>query len=118
MQNVGGTIFAGNGSIVRLESAFIDGGTFNTAGTGGTELGFAGLTVAQIGAYKINIDKNGVYSGFTLSPNSLHPDSVNAFFCDGSGRSISGNMSPDVYIRIMSSNGTRHGQGVMGDNAF
>lgn len=34
VDNATGTIFAGNGSIVRLESATIEGGTFNTAGTG------------------------------------------------------------------------------------
>jgi prepilin-type processing-associated H-X9-DG protein len=46
-------------------------------------------------------------------PSSLHPGGVNLFFCDGSGRFVSENIDPSVYARLVSSAGTKFGQGAI-----
>ena len=70
-----------------------------------------------IASFKVNFSR-GTAPGVTPSPSSLHPDSVNAFFCDGSGRSISGGIDASIYLRIMTPEGSRSGQQLMGDNAY
>ena len=53
-------------------------------------------------------------------PSSHHQggDFVNVFFADGSGRSISSDIDPTVYARLVSSAGERHGQGSLSHDDF
>jgi hypothetical protein len=83
----------------------------------GGELTIPAGVKAQIRSFKINFNK-GSAPGVTPSPSSLHSDSVNAFFCDGSGRSISERIDVSVYLRIMTPEGTLSGQAEVGDNAY
>lgn len=52
-------------------------------------------------------------------PSSHHQEGiVNLFFADGSGRSVSANIDPTVYARLVSSAGERHGQGALKHDDF
>lgn len=52
-------------------------------------------------------------------PSSHHSDGVvNLFFADGHGRSISPDIDPAVYARLVSSAGERYGQGVLRHDDF
>jgi prepilin-type processing-associated H-X9-DG protein len=51
-------------------------------------------------------------------PSSVHPGCVNMFFCDGHGASISEDIDPTVYARLVSSGGGQYGQGMLADSDF
>ncbi len=49
---------------------------------------------------------------------SLHPQVVNAIFCDGSGRTISQSIDMGVYARLLSPNGNSFGQEILSGNSY
>ena len=51
-------------------------------------------------------------------PSSVHPGCVIMFFCDGHGATISEDIDPTVYARIVSSGGEQYGQGVLSNSDF
>jgi prepilin-type N-terminal cleavage/methylation domain-containing protein len=53
-----------------------------------------------------------------IRPFSEHGDVVHFAFCDGRVQGISTNINPGVYIRLVTSGGTRFGEQVMGDDAY
>lgn len=49
-------------------------------------------------------------SGSRPRPSSSHPGCVNVRMCDGSGRKLSANIDPRVYVKMLTSNGTSYGE--------
>ena len=54
-------------------------------------------------------------SSFYMAPMSAHRGGVNVAFCDGR---VSDDVSPSVFAQLITSGGTDHGQGILGDDAF
>ncbi len=96
--------------------------------TNATAGGFGGATaqtalIANPGtplleSSKINNQVGLVTPGASPRPSSLHPGVVNVIFGDGSGRNLSQNIDGSVYIRLVSSNGNRYGQGILSNNDY
>jgi len=60
-------------------------------------------------------------TGETISPNlphSNHPGIIHFAFCDGRARAINTEVNPSVFIRLMTSSGTRFGEQPFDDNAY
>ena len=64
---------------------------------------------------RVNADLGTALEGNRPRPSSLHPNVVNVFFGDGSGRSLSNNIDDSVYIRLVSASGERFGQNILGN---
>jgi prepilin-type N-terminal cleavage/methylation domain-containing protein len=73
------------------------------------------FAAAPFSQAKINADLGTALEGNRPRPSSLHPNVVNVFFGDGSGRSLSNNIDDSVYIRLVSSSGERFGQNILGN---
>lgn len=79
----------------------------------------AAFNAASLGVFKINFDSTGKLGpGAIPGPNSMHPSSVNVFFCDGAGRSVSSRIDPSISIRLLTPNGFAHGQTAVSDNSY
>ncbi len=65
----------------------------------------------------INRNK-GLSPGASPFPSSTHPGIVTAAFCDGRVRTLNESMDYSVYLRLMTSGGTRHNQQPVGDNSY
>jgi hypothetical protein len=53
-----------------------------------------------------------------IRPFSEHGDIVHFAFCDGRVQGISTNINPGVYIRLVTSGGTRFGEQALGDGNY
>ena len=51
-------------------------------------------------------------------PSSNHGDIVNVAFCDGRAKPISESIDGRVYLRLLTSNGQRFGQGVLNESSY
>jgi prepilin-type N-terminal cleavage/methylation domain-containing protein len=80
------------------------------AGTPGTYGSLSGLPFTPQGAISgnrfINQEKNGI-DGAAPTPNSRHIGIIVAAFCDGTVRTITENISRDVYTRLITSGAAR-----------
>jgi len=61
-----------------------------------------------LGLFAINAAKNA--DGPVPAPSSQHPKSVNVIWADGHGGSLSEDIDPTVYARLLTPAGTRYGQ--------
>lgn len=75
----------------------------NTDFTGGT------LTTATPQDWRMNTDLQA-RPGTRPRPSSNHKGGVNAVFCDGSGRFLSDSIDPQVYVKLLTSNGINYGE--------
>jgi len=84
-------------------------------GTGASYMGvnFNGTALA---AAKINNNVNAAGEGLAPRPSSAHPGIVNVFFGDGSGRTVSQNISDIVWFNLTTPSGQRHGESIQGDD--
>lgn len=57
-------------------------------------------------------------SSFYMAPMSAHRGGVNVAFCDGRVTFMSDDVSPSVFAQLITSAGSDHGQGILGDDAF
>lgn len=61
----------------------------------------------------------GTLHGISAAPSSYHPGIVNMMFCDGHGQMISETIDRWVYVRLVSSGGSKSwGQNPLGDSEF
>lgn len=60
--------------------------------------------------WRINRDLK-VPSGSRPRPSSNHTGGVNVIMCDGASRFLSENIDPHVYLKLMTSNGVKYGEG-------
>jgi hypothetical protein len=67
---------------------------------------------------KINAQLSSAVNRSSPRPSSLHPQVVNVFLCDGSGRTLSQQVNDRVYARLVSSNGNHYGQTPLSGNDF
>jgi prepilin-type processing-associated H-X9-DG protein len=61
---------------------------------------------------------NSDQSFIKIRPFSEHGDVVHFAFCDGRVQGISTQINPGVYIRLVTSGGTRFGEQVVDENAY
>jgi prepilin-type N-terminal cleavage/methylation domain-containing protein len=87
-----------------------------TVGMSGTGINYAGDV--DLRQCRINSDTGTAQEGQRPRPGSLHPSVVNVFFGDGAGRTVSQNISDDVWARLVSARGNRFGQTILSDNSF
>ncbi len=87
---------------------------YATDGSAATYMGinFNGTPLAS---FKINNNVNTAGEGLAPRPSSLHPGIVNVFFGDGSGRTVSQNISDVVWFNLTTPAGQRHGESIQGD---
>lgn len=73
---------------------------------------FAGGTLLTVSPHpwRINQDRSAK-PGTRPRPSSNHPPGVSAMMCDGSGRVLNQNIDPNVYLKLMTSNGAAYGEG-------
>jgi prepilin-type processing-associated H-X9-DG protein len=71
--------------------------------------GLFNLASAALGPYAINSSKGGRL-GHCPAPSSLHPEGVNILFADGAFRTLSNEIDPLVYLRLMTPAGARYGE--------
>ncbi len=100
---------------VTPESNAVPGG-FGGASAQGALIANPGTPLLE--SSKINYQVGLVTPGASPRPSSLHPGVVNVIFGDGSGRNLSQNIDGSVYIRLVSSNGNRYGQGILSNNDY
>ncbi|MBD3673089.1 MAG: DUF1559 domain-containing protein [Planctomycetaceae bacterium] len=67
------------------------------------------VTAKSLGPYTINSSRGGK-EGHWPSPSSLHPDGVNVLFADGAFRTLSKEIDPLLYLRLMTPGGTAFGE--------
>lgn len=67
------------------------------------------VTSAALGPYAINSSTGGRL-GHCPAPSSLHPQGVNILFADGAFRSLSDEIDPLVYLRLMTPAGAKYGE--------
>jgi prepilin-type processing-associated H-X9-DG protein len=129
----GSTIASSVGGAALINSAFgisLGGSTVpatppTTWVSGTSELVFAGSSSAPLAVtsatklvtQKINYNR-GTAIGSSPVPSSNHPGSINVFFCDGHGQSISDGVDSIVYAYLLSSGGVKRGQAPLGDDQF
>jgi prepilin-type N-terminal cleavage/methylation domain-containing protein/prepilin-type processing-associated H-X9-DG protein len=68
-----------------------------------------------LGSSRINGNKS-LSRGNSPFPSSWHPNIINALFCDGHVRTLSETMDWTVYVRLVSSRGSKHGQFPVSDS--
>ena len=106
VETVGGRIPFGQGtffeSVERPLNTQFEGGTLST--------------VSPLG-WRINNDLKATV-GTRPRPSSNHTGGVNAIFCDGSGRFLSGQMDLHVYAKLLTSNGVKYGEGELGQSSY
>lgn len=90
--------------------------TFNVTAGSETTTGLA-LSAATVATSRPNKNR-GTLQGKSPFPSSLHPGIINVAFCDGRVKSLSDNMDGTVYVRLISSGGTRRGQQPVSDNSY
>lgn len=61
---------------------------------------------------------NGRRDGGGLRPASNHQDIVHFAFCDGSARPISDSIEDEVYLKLVTSAGSLHGEGILNESDF
>lgn len=83
----------------------------NTQFPGGT------LATAKPQDWIINRDLKAD-AGTRPRPSSNHRGGVNVVMCDGSGRFLSENLDPHVYLRLMTPNGVRYGEGEIPQSSY
>ncbi len=82
-------------------------GNINTALVTASDIGGGGTFSA--GDSKIGSPSLG--QGATWRPSSSHTGgNVNVYYCDGHAKNLSSNIDEGVYARLITPNGTRHGQ--------
>jgi len=67
------------------------------------------VTTQSLGPYAINSSLGG-NEGHWPSPSSLHVDGVNVLFADGAFRTLSAEIDPLLYLRLMTPGGTAYGE--------
>ena len=67
--------------------------------------------VDDLGDSAINADVSS--TGSFMRPASNHQDIVHFAFCDGAARPISDSIEPDVYLKLVTSAGSFHGEGIL-----
>jgi len=77
---------------------------------------FANIAVPDYA--KINNNLTQAVNHITPRPSSMHPQTVNAFMCDGSGRSLNQQIDGYVYARLISSNGNFYNQVPLSGNDY
>lgn len=75
-----------------------------------TEFSGGNLATAAPHDWRINADLKAKI-GTRPRPSSTHTGGVNVMMCDGSGRFVSETIDPHVYVKILTSNGVRYGEG-------
>lgn len=83
----------------------------NTQFAGGT------LTTAKPQDWIINGDLKA-NAGTRPRPSSNHKGGVNVIMCDGSGRFLSENLDPHIYLRLLTINGVRFGEGEISQSQY
>ena len=66
----------------------------------------------------INANLGTAVNGTSPRPSSLHPNIVNVMYADGHGGTLNQNIDASVYVRLVSQNGNRFGQGILSDSDF
>lgn len=86
-------------------------GTFFESATRPLNTGFKGgtLATAKPQDWQINADLKSK-TGTRPRPGSNHKGGVNAFFCDGSARFLNESIDPQVYVKLLTSNGVTYGE--------
>jgi prepilin-type processing-associated H-X9-DG protein len=82
-----------------------------------TEFAGGSIATATPRDWEINSDRNAE-KGTRPRPSSNHNRSVNAMFCDGSGRELSDRIDPRVYTKLLTSNGVEYGESALTSNSF
>ena len=83
-----------------------------------------GALVGTVGAFAIdsesdiNRDLSSQAFGQRPRPSSMHPQNLNAAFCDGRVQSISQTLDRSVYARLFTPDGGTFGQRVLSTNAY
>ncbi|MGQ0636258.1 MAG: DUF1559 family PulG-like putative transporter [Planctomycetaceae bacterium] len=81
-----------------------------------TALRLTGVAIALVDS-KINSNK-GQAPGLWPAPSSLHPGIICVALTDGRAKTVADNIDQGVYLRLMSSAGSRRGQVPMSDDSF
>jgi hypothetical protein len=92
-----------------MDLAFVIGRESLTFAEGLKSQGPLDLQSAKLGPFAINADL-GRLTGQSPAPSSLHGDYVHAMYCDGHGGPLSSKIDPLAYARLMTSNGSKHGE--------
>lgn len=106
-------IDAKNGQVPFGAGTFFESGNkpLNTEFPGGT------LATAKPRDWQINTDRSAAV-GTRARPSSNHPGEVTAIMCDGSGRYLSDGIDPHVYVKLLTSNGVKYGEGELKENSW
>ena len=67
------------------------------------------VSAGSLGPYAINSSKGGRL-GHCPAPSSLHAEGVNILFADGAFRTLSDQIDPVVYLRLMTPAGVEYGE--------
>lgn len=67
---------------------------------------------------KINKNLGIATPGGSPRPSSLHPNIVNVSFADGSSKTLNQGIDDTVYMRLITSNGNRHGQQILSSTDY
>ena len=87
--------------------------------TGGSQKTALSLSQDPVPPYcRINANLTGAVNGRSPRPSSKHPGGVNMAFADGSCKTISEQIAPGVYARLLSPMGGRYGQKELSDSDF
>jgi hypothetical protein len=97
---------------------FNDGSTAVTVDGDGDLSEIGDGTVARIGSSRINSKFTGAGIGTAPRPSSNHGDIVHVGMCDGTARSINANIDTGVYLRLITPNGQRLGEGLLDPGSF
>lgn len=101
-----------------LADAGTAGGVGGASGsTKATSLVLAGDPIV-VDACKINQNILDATDGRSARPGSLHPGAVNMAFADGSCKVINQSIAEDVYCRLLTPMGNRHGQNILSSSDF
>lgn len=82
-----------------------------------TEFEGGSLGASQPQEWQINRDLNAA-KGTRPRPSSNHQGGVNVIMCDGSGRFLSDSIDPHVYVKLLTTNGVKYGEGKLNQNSF
>ena len=67
--------------------------------------------------WRINRDLKAA-TGTRARPSSNHEGGVNVIFCDGSGRFLSDRIDLHVYVKLLTSNGVKYGEGELKQSEY
>jgi prepilin-type N-terminal cleavage/methylation domain-containing protein/prepilin-type processing-associated H-X9-DG protein len=65
---------------------------------------------------QMNTNRETAPLGKYPRPSSYHPQSINVFFCDGHGTTLTPNMDLGVYMRLLSPNAVHYGSRILSQN--